>query len=91
MEKAPTSLSIQQAIKRLFAKRGITWYRTELYSISSNDQVKTKKIKQKFIYPNYYIEQVLIMLLNMYKVEKTQKETLHREHYILEILLVLKY
>jgi len=24
--------TIQQAINRLFAKRGITWYRTELYT-----------------------------------------------------------
>ena len=37
--------TIQQAINRLFAKRGITWYRTELYTV---DQVrliiKTKKL-----------------------------------------------
>ncbi|CAF1421323.1 unnamed protein product [Adineta ricciae] len=32
--------TIQQAINRLFAKRGITWYRTELYLTSSNDQVR---------------------------------------------------
>lgn len=54
-----TNLTIQQAINRLFAKRGITWYRTELYSTSVNEQVK--KIKYIFIYPNYYIEQELIM------------------------------
>ena len=37
-----TNITIQQAINRLFAKRGITWYRTELFSINSNEQVKQK-------------------------------------------------
>ncbi|CAF0870986.1 unnamed protein product [Didymodactylos carnosus] len=31
-------ITIQQAINRLFAKRGITWYRTELY-VSNSDQL----------------------------------------------------
>ncbi|CAF0915312.1 unnamed protein product [Rotaria sordida] len=40
-----TNVSIQKAINHLFAKRGFIWYRTELYSTSSNDQVRrTKKI-----------------------------------------------
>lgn len=38
-----TNQTIQQAINRLFAKRGITWYRTELYVTSGSDQVKTKQ------------------------------------------------
>lgn len=41
-----TNSTILQSINRLFAKRGITWYRTELYSTSSNEQVKRKKKEQ---------------------------------------------
>lgn len=36
-----SNISIQQAINRLFAKRGIIWYRTELFT---NDQVKDNDI-----------------------------------------------
>lgn len=50
-----TNQSIHQAINRLFAKRGITWYRTELYSTSSNEQQVNKKnsYAQMFRYPDY--------------------------------------
>jgi len=33
-----TNQTIQQAINRLFAKRGLTWYRTELFITSSTEQ-----------------------------------------------------
>ena len=80
------TITIQQAINRLFAKRGITWYRTELYLINSNEQVKNTS----FIYRYYYIVQVLVMSLSMCKVEMTKKEILIRVHCIFRMLLELK-
>ncbi|CAF1298791.1 unnamed protein product, partial [Didymodactylos carnosus] len=36
-------ITIQQAINRLFAKRGITWYRCELYIVNSDQTSSTEK------------------------------------------------
>ena len=48
-----THLTIQQAIHRLFAKRGFTWFRTELYAVSATEQVgsrRTQGIYFKLLY-----------------------------------------
>lgn len=49
--------TIQKEINRLFAKRGLTWYRTELYSVDQvngifnvvSDQIELRNMESCFV------------------------------------------